>query len=164
MQCNNASSISEICGYSRSRRPILFITDIGEVALCEACECKDEGRAPLFERDELAASFESILGGDVDSLARLLDSFRHALDEGLCGINEARAALVTAVELVYLRTSAHASALRLYRLSLEGYVIARRRAGWVAQRSDHAQRAERICNPLRATSFRVLWFVSLRVN
>jgi hypothetical protein len=91
--------------------------------MCEACGCGGEGRAPLFERDDLAASFELILSGDVDALARLLDSFRHALDEGLCGINEARAALVAAVELVYLRTSAHASALSLYRLSLEGHVM-----------------------------------------
>jgi hypothetical protein len=83
--------------------------------------CGDE--PPLFERAELAASLELILSNDArasDELARLLDSFRDALDGGLRGINEARAALVAAVELVYLRTNAHASALRLYRLSLEG--------------------------------------------
>jgi hypothetical protein len=86
--------------------------------------CVDE--PPLFERAELAASLDVILSGDAraaDEVARLLDSFRHALDGGLRGINEARAALVAAVELVYLRTNEHASALRLYRLSLEGHVL-----------------------------------------
>jgi hypothetical protein len=74
----------------------------------------------------LEASLELILSGDVRAageLARLLDSFRHALDGGLRGINETRSALVEAVELAYLRTGAHASALRLYRLSLEGHVL-----------------------------------------
>jgi hypothetical protein len=86
--------------------------------------CVDE--PPLFKRADLARSLDVILGGDAcaaDELARLLDSFRHALDGGLRGINEARAALVAAVELVYLRTNAHASALKLYRLSLEGHVM-----------------------------------------
>jgi hypothetical protein len=83
--------------------------------------CEDE--PTLFDRDDLAASLELILSDDAraaDALARLLDKFRHALDGGLCGINEARAGLVAAVELVYLRTGAHASALSLYHLSLEG--------------------------------------------
>ncbi|HVG30791.1 MAG TPA: hypothetical protein VM864_13870 [Pyrinomonadaceae bacterium] len=85
------------------------------------------GGSPPFERAELAASLDVILGGDVraaEALARLLDSFREALDGGWRGACEARAGLVAAVELVYLRTNAHASALRLYRLSLEGHVLA----------------------------------------
>ena len=84
----------------------------------------DDEKISFFDRDDLAASLELILSGDAraaDELARLLDMFQHALDGGLCGINEARAALVMAVELVYLRTSAHASALSLYCLSLEGH-------------------------------------------
>lgn len=94
--------------------------------MCDGVESLREDAPPLFERAELAASLELILSGDVrasEELARLLDSFRCALDEGLRGINEARAALCWAVELVYLRTGAHASALRLYRLSLEGHVL-----------------------------------------
>jgi hypothetical protein len=94
--------------------------------MCEANGCKGEGDVPLFDRNDLAASLELILSGDVraaDEMARLLDSFRHALDGGLRGSNEARAALVAAVELTYLRTGAHASALRLYRLSLEGHLM-----------------------------------------
>lgn len=50
----------------------------------------------------------------------MCDRFRHAIDGGLRGIVEARRGLVTAIELAYLRTGAHASAVELYRLSLEG--------------------------------------------
>jgi hypothetical protein len=92
---------------------------------CEGeSRCGDE--TALFERADLTASIELILGGDVraaDELARLLDSFRQAMDEGLHGIEDARVALRAAVELVYLRTGAHASALKLYRLSLEGHAL-----------------------------------------
>jgi hypothetical protein len=38
----------------------------------------------------------------------------------LHGISETRKALVTAIKLIYLHSSAHASALNLYWLSLEG--------------------------------------------
>lgn len=85
-----------------------------------------ESGPPLFERDSLEASLDLILGGDAraaDELARLLNWFCWTLDEGLRGINEARAALAEAVEILYLRTGAHASALMLYRLSLEGQVL-----------------------------------------
>lgn len=91
--------------------------------MSEADECKIEMRAPLLDREWVAESLDVILGGGegaADRLARLLDTFRHALDGGLSGINEVHAALNEAVELVYLRTGAHASALKLYRLSLEG--------------------------------------------
>ncbi|HVF55971.1 MAG TPA: hypothetical protein VM934_07450 [Pyrinomonadaceae bacterium] len=80
---------------------------------------------PLFEREDLARTVELILEGDEDApeiLARLLVSFRLAIDGGLRGINDARNALVTAVELIYLHSGAHASALSLYRLSLEGHL------------------------------------------
>jgi hypothetical protein len=94
--------------------------------MCDEGESRCGGEAALFERAELAASLDVILSGDAraaEQLARLLDSFRDAMDGGLRGVCEARAALVAAVELVYLRTNAHASALRLYRLSLEGHVL-----------------------------------------
>ena len=94
--------------------------------MCDEGESRCVDEPPLFERDELAASLDLILSGDksaAETLARLLDSFRDALDGGLRGVCEARAALFEAVELIYLRTSAHASALRLYRLSLEGHVM-----------------------------------------
>ncbi|HEX8161959.1 MAG TPA: hypothetical protein VF538_08810 [Pyrinomonadaceae bacterium] len=94
--------------------------------MCVEGESRCAGEPPLFERADLSASLELILSGGVlaaDELARLLDSFRYALDGGLRGINEARTALVAAVELIYLRTGAHASALKLYRLSLEGHVL-----------------------------------------
>jgi hypothetical protein len=92
----------------------------------DAARGEDERGATMFERGDLAASLDLVLSGDAgaaEELARLLDSFRAALDGGLRGITEARAGLVAAVELLYLRTGAHASALRLYRLSLEGHVL-----------------------------------------
>lgn len=64
-----------------------------------------------------------ILTGDPhapDILARLLDSLRQAIDGGLSGINEAREALSAAVEISYLHSQAHTSAVKLYRLSVEG--------------------------------------------
>jgi hypothetical protein len=94
--------------------------------MCDAARDGDDRGATLFERASLAESLDVILSGDVraaEELARLLDSFRGALDGGLRGACEARAALVAAVEIIYLRTNAHASALRLYRLSLEGHVM-----------------------------------------
>lgn len=87
------------------------------------CQC-DEGN-PLFEREDLARSLGLILGGDEHApeiLGRLLVGFRLAIDSGLRGIDETREALVEAVELVYLHSGAHASALKLYRLSLEGHL------------------------------------------
>jgi hypothetical protein len=77
----------------------------------------------MFEREHLAESIESILeggAGAADALARLLDGFRYAIDGGLGEICAAREGLAAAVELAYLRSGAHESALRLYRLSLEG--------------------------------------------
>lgn len=91
----------------------------------EVDDCRDDGAAPLFDRDELAAAISSILSGDPDAadvLARLFDSWRHAIDSGLVGINQTREALLTAVELAYLHTGAHAAAVRLYRLSLAGHL------------------------------------------
>jgi len=85
----------------------------------------DDDENLLFEREELAADLELILSGDpsaADKLARLFDSLRQAMDNGLHGINEARRVLLTAIELAYLYTDAHASALRLYRLSLAGHL------------------------------------------
>ena len=96
--------------------------------MCEADGCRCEGAAPLFEREDLAASLDLPLSDDpdaADALARLFDSFRQAMDSGLQGINETRRALLISVELAYLHSSAHASALKLYRLSLEGHLKVR---------------------------------------
>ena len=93
--------------------------------MCEADGCRCEGAAPLFEREDLAASLDLILSGDpdaADALARLFDSFRQAMDSGLQGINETRKALLTAVELAYLHSGAHEAAIKLYRLSLAGHL------------------------------------------
>lgn len=92
---------------------------------CEVDNCRDSEPGPLFDREDLAAEIKSILSGGpeaADVLARLLDSLRESVDNGLAGINQVRAALVTAVELAYLHTGAHAAAVRLYRLSLAGHL------------------------------------------
>jgi hypothetical protein len=86
-------------------------------------DCRCEEDSLLFDREDLALWIGLILDGDpraADVLARLLDSFRSAIDEGLSGINAARRGLATAIELTYLHTHAHDAALKLYRLSLEG--------------------------------------------
>jgi hypothetical protein len=85
------------------------------------CRCGED--SILFDREDLALWIGLILNGDpraADVLTRLLDSFRRAIDQGLPGINAARRGLSAAVELTYLHTGTHASALKLYRLSLEG--------------------------------------------
>lgn len=85
--------------------------------------CGDGEGRPLFEREDLALSIGLILGGDAqaaDVLARLFEEFRRAIEGGLRGINEAREALAAAVEISYLHSEAHAAAVRLYRLSVEG--------------------------------------------
>jgi hypothetical protein len=55
-----------------------------------SCRC---GEGSLrFDREDLARSLELILTGDghaADILARLLDSFRQAIESGLRGIDEA---------------------------------------------------------------------------
>lgn len=91
--------------------------------MCEADDVHGGGESLLFEREDLSTSIELILGGGAegaDALARLLDTFRYAIDGGLRGVGAAREGLSAAVELAYLRTGAHAAAVRLYRLSLEG--------------------------------------------
>ena len=85
------------------------------------CRCGVESLQ--FDREDLARSLELILTGDPqapDILARLLDSFKQAIESGLRGINETREALGVAVEISYLHSQAHAAAVRLYRLSVEG--------------------------------------------
>ncbi|MDQ3803451.1 MAG: hypothetical protein M3416_06425 [Acidobacteriota bacterium] len=77
----------------------------------------------MFEREDLVLSIGLILGGDAhaaDVLARLFEEFRQAIEGGLRGINETREALAAAVGICYLHSEAHAAAVKLYRLSVEG--------------------------------------------
>lgn len=90
-----------------------------------AKECpRGEGR-PLFERGDLELWIGLILGGDAsgaDVLARLFESLRQALEGGLRGMCETREALAEAVEVCYLHSEAHAEAVKLYRLAVEGHL------------------------------------------
>ena len=82
----------------------------------------DEGN-PLIDRETLVRQIEHILGGEPDApdaLASLFVELRQGLEGGLRGINRTHAALALAVEVAYLHSRAHSSALSLYRLSQEG--------------------------------------------
>jgi hypothetical protein len=77
----------------------------------------------LLDRETLARNMETILSGDAcaaDVLAGLFVELREAIEGGLAGINRTRATLALGVELAYLHSRAHASAVALYRLSREG--------------------------------------------
>lgn len=90
------------------------------------CASDDISRAKqnlLFDGDDLASDIEAILGGSPHApevLARLLLSFRRAIESGLQGINLTSDTLLAAVELIYLRSGARAAALKLYLLSQQG--------------------------------------------
>lgn len=76
-----------------------------------------------FCREDLATEIEAILSGGPhapDVLARLLITFKRAIDGGLHGIEYTSCALSTAVELLYLRSPAYEAALTLYLLSQQG--------------------------------------------
>jgi hypothetical protein len=78
---------------------------------------------PLIDRETLAAKIEHILGGEPDApdaLASLFVELRQGLEGGLQGINRTHAALALAVDVAYLHSRVHSSALSLYRLSQEG--------------------------------------------
>jgi hypothetical protein len=77
----------------------------------------------LIDRETLAAKIEHILSGEIDApdaLASLFVELRQGLEGGLCGINQTHDALALAVEVAYLHSRTHTSALKLYRLSQEG--------------------------------------------
>ena len=102
---------------------VLVLSRREVVDMCGAEDVHGVDESLLFDREDLSASIELILSGGAegaDALARLLDTFMYAIDGGLRGVGAAREGLSAAVELAYLRTGAHADALRLYRLSLEG--------------------------------------------
>lgn len=96
-----------------------------KVAMRAAKDCRSGEGRPLFAREDLALSIGLILGGDAqaaDVLARLFEELGQAMEGGLRGINEVREALAAAVGICYLHSEAHAAAMRLYRLSVEGHL------------------------------------------
>ena len=91
------------------------------MSMMEEPPCAEENL--LFAREELASDIDLILKGDAHSpeaLAHLLILLRRAINDGLVGINRASNTLRAAVELIYPHSDAHAAALELYRLSVEG--------------------------------------------
>jgi hypothetical protein len=94
-----------------------------EVAVSISNDEKYDEENPLIDRETLAAKIEHILGGEPDApdaLASLFVELRHGLEGGLHGINRTHDTLALAVEVAYLHSRAHSSALSLYRLSQEG--------------------------------------------
>jgi hypothetical protein len=94
-----------------------------EVAVSISNDEKYDEENPLIDRETLAAKIEHILGGEPDApdaLASLFVELRHGLEGGLRGINRTHDTLALAVEVAYLHSRAHSSALSLYRLSQEG--------------------------------------------
>jgi hypothetical protein len=91
------------------------------VSLSDSKPCDEEN--PLIDRETLAAKIEHILGGEPDApdaLASLFVELRQGLEGGLRGINRTHDTLALAVEVTYLHSRTHSSALSLYRLSQEG--------------------------------------------
>jgi hypothetical protein len=58
----------------------------------------------------------------VESLARLLFLIKKEINNGAGGVARASRILSNGIELIYLYTNAHQSALKLYLLSLTGYL------------------------------------------
>lgn len=86
-------------------------------------DCRRDEENLLCAREELASDIASILKGDErspEALAHLFIQLGRAIEGGLEGINRASKTLAAAIDLIYPHSSAHAAALRLYRLSLEG--------------------------------------------
>ncbi len=79
--------------------------------------------APLADDDTWAAILEPALCQDaaaIECLARLLFTLKRAIDSGSEGAMRASQTLQNGIELIYLHTTAHQAALKLYLLSLEG--------------------------------------------
>jgi hypothetical protein len=78
---------------------------------------------PLANEEDWAAILEPALCRDVaaiECLARLLSAIKRAIDSGPEGAMQASRTLLDGIELIYLHSSAHKAAVKLYVLSLEG--------------------------------------------
>ena len=78
---------------------------------------------PLADKEDWAAILEPAICQDVaavEGLARLLFTIKSAIDSGPEGAMQASKTLLDGIELLYLRTTAHKAAVKLYVLSLEG--------------------------------------------
>jgi hypothetical protein len=79
--------------------------------------------APLADEEDWTAILEPALCHDAaaaECLARLLFRIKRAIDSGPEGALQASRTLLDSIELLYLYTTAHKAAVKLYVLSLEG--------------------------------------------
>jgi hypothetical protein len=98
-----------------------------KVAMSAAKDCPSSVGRPLFRREDLAFSIGLVLEGGAqaaDVLARLFEELGQGMEGGLRGMNDTREALAEAVEICYLHSEAHAEAVKLYRLAVEGHLRA----------------------------------------
>jgi hypothetical protein len=96
-----------------------------EIAVNLIDELPQDGERLIVTQEWLADAVESILKGDADApetLARMFISFRDAIKSGLRGMNQLDEALLATIEIIYLQSSAHVAALKLYVLAQEGHV------------------------------------------
>jgi hypothetical protein len=79
----------------------------------------------LADEEDWAAILEPTLCQDaaaIECLARLLFTIKRAIDSGPEGAMQASKMLLDGIELLYLHTTAHKAAVKLYVLSLEGHL------------------------------------------
>ena len=79
--------------------------------------------APLADEEDWAVILEPALCQDavaVERLARVLFTIKRAIDSGPEGTMQASKMLHDGIESIYLHTTAHKAAVKLYVLSLEG--------------------------------------------
>jgi predicted RNA-binding Zn ribbon-like protein len=96
-----------------------------EVAVSVAEELPEVKEKLIVDQEWLADAVVSILKGDADApetLARVFISFRDAIRSGLRGMNQLDGALAATIETIYLQSSAHVAALKLYVLAQEGHL------------------------------------------
>jgi len=78
---------------------------------------------PLADKEDWVAILEPAICQDVaavEGLARLLFTIKRAIDSGPEGAMQASRMLLDGIALLYLHTTAHKAAVKLYVLSLEG--------------------------------------------
>ena len=130
-----------------------------EVAVSLTDELPEDDEKLIVDQEWLAMAVEAILKGDPnapETLARMFISFRDAIGSGLRGMNQLDEALLATIETIYLQSSAHVAALKLYVLAQEGHLrvedeplnvlgaaIARSRAGAEREKIKARGRARR---------------------
>jgi hypothetical protein len=89
-------------------------------------EAQDREENLLIDREILESFIERILNCDPDTpdlLAHLFVKFQRAIEDQQQPTNRITNTLKVAIELIYIRTDAHAAALKLYLLYQQGHLL-----------------------------------------